>query len=69
MCKEVHGRDKYFAKSELCYPLTRTDSEAFAVRSVDALSTSQEETGARINLHYMHICETEPNTTHVQFSV
>ena len=32
------------------------------VRSVNALATSQEETGARIMLHCMHLCETAPNT-------
>ena len=37
VCREVHDRDTYFAKSEQCYRLTSTDAEAVAVKSVDAL--------------------------------
>ena len=32
VCKEVHSRDIYFAKSEHCYHLTSTDVEAVALR-------------------------------------
>ena len=55
ICNEAHGRDTRFAKPEQCYYLTNTDAEAFAVRSVDALDTSQDEADARIMPHCMHM--------------
>ena len=63
--KEVHGREINFATSEQFFHLTNTDAKPVDVRFVDALATSQEEADARIILHYMHICETAPYTTHI----
>ena len=47
----------YFAKSEQRFPWISTDAEAVAVRSVDALATSEEETDTGNIIHYMHIIE------------
>ena len=63
VCKEVHCRDIYFAKSEHCNHLTNTDAEAVTVRSVDLFVTSQEETDARIILHCMHIYSNKKETS------
>ena len=66
--KELYGGDTFRKKVQL-YHLTSADAEVVAVRSVNAPATLFEESGARIILHCMHICETAPNTTHTYFSV